>query len=619
MSFQNFLYLDQNLPSHRFPFATMQALEVQISEKVWLICSCDVPQRIPLRIEWPDSLDSVICTINMCPGGEDSSSLDMVDMVHVEENPVSNGTRSPSHLQDDIHSDIADSLFELTPHPKNYMMKYLCDVNGVQLPILGEYFSVALAFAALGALIRGNKASPHMNLSPKFQRVGLECMLKSAMDRLQMLALNAQELEQKVEDGTEATRRDVEAWEDERRILLQRLSVAEAQVSSVQRSRQEDARANEKVVSIFASYEQSWKNQKKKLKREIELLKNEIVGIRNRSLHKGDGGKGCEECKLKVLELEKLEDKLCEKEFLVAAAMDEARSDQHERNQLAGKFAMVEMCVLDLRDKLSKETAKNDELQSAIADVTRKHEEAEIKLMCAMSDLDSVRREIESISAAKMNQDAMVEVLLDDVKNLRKDVDDKEEVIAVLMKRSNIDRQEREELLHQLAQNKAKRKSAETEKDRWKRLAEERARTAPAARDAQKPMRSLGRKPEIDKLSEIQRNHNDEVHGLRSMYVTKLESLQEHLKNYEQKVALLEARILIHSAEGQKRNSKEEDRSSVDMEVKEHVNCHELVTLLQSVVPDVDLIQLDGFSSEIQGGHCLSFLQWTRVVRGIDS
>jgi DNA repair exonuclease SbcCD ATPase subunit len=488
----------------------------------------------------------------------------------MEENMELGEALGASHSEDAIHSDMAGSLFELTPHPKNYMVKFLCDANGVQLPILGEYFGVALAFAALGALIRGNKVAPSMKLTPELQRVGLQVMLKNAMDRLQLLALNAHDLEQKVEDGKEA-------WEEERRLLAQKLSVAEAQVATGHKRRQEDAKANEKVVGIFASYEQTWKNEKKKLKREVELLRNEIISMRKRTL--GTSGQGsCEECKSKLQELEKLEDKLCEKEFLMAAAMDEAKSDQHERNHLAGKLAMVELHVLDLKDRLSKETARSAELQATVADVRKKHEETERK---AMSELERARTE-------KMNQSAMVEELLEELTNVQKDVGEKEEVIAVMMKRSNVDRQEREEMLHQLAVTKAKRKAAETEKDRWKRLAEERARNVPAGRDGQKARRSLGSRVEMDKLSEIQRSHNEEVHDLRAMYVTKLESLQGQLNAYEQKVAFLESRI-----ERQKRQPKQED----------HVNCHELVTLLESIVPDVDVMQqLDGLSSEIQGG-----------------
>ena len=154
----------------------------------------------------------------------------------------------------------------------------------------------------------------------------------------------------------------------------------------------------------------------------------------------------------------------------MAAAMDEAKSDQYERNHLAGKLAMVELHVLDLKDRLSKETARSAELQATLADVRKKHEETERKVM---SELERARTE-------KMNQSAMVEELLEELTNVQKDVGEKEEVIAVMMKRSNIDRQEREEMLHQLAVTKAKWKAAETKKDRWKRLAEERARNVPA-------------------------------------------------------------------------------------------------------------------------------------------
>lgn len=503
------------------------------------------------------------------------------------------------------HSAIAASLFALSPHP-NYMMKFLSDANGEQVPILGEYFGVALAFAALGALIRETTAAPETKLSPKLQRVGLQVMLKSAMDRLQALAVNAQDLEQKVKDGKEATRRDIEAWEAERQTLAQKISVAEAQIASVERGWQEDAKANEGVAGMLASHEQTWRIEKKKLKREVELLRDEIVGLRNRgSLRKGDGEGDCEVCRTKIKELEKLEGQLCEKEFLMAQATQEARADQHERNQLAGKLAMVELCISDLKEKLSKEMAKNAELQEVLADVRRKHEETETQLMCAMSELDSGRREMESVYAAKINQNAIIEELLDNLKNLQKDVNEKEDVIAALVKKSSTERKEREEILHHLSQTKSKRKAVEAEKDRWKRLAEERARNiVPAGRDPHRGLRrSLGSKAELDKLSEIQRTHNEEVHGLRSMYTSKLESLQGQLKNYEEKVSLLEAKIMVHSAQSLKRKTKHDDRSSAGKKAREHVDCHDIVTLIESLVPEVNVMQLDGFGSEIQGQH----------------
>ncbi|XP_024393565.1 uncharacterized protein [Physcomitrium patens] len=529
----------------------------------------------------------------MCSGGDDVTSCNMDD-------PLANEMPIASHSQDDIHSEIAGSLFELTSHPKDYMMKFVCDANGEQLPILSEYFSVALTFAALGGLIRGKKGTPHLELNPKFQRVGLQVMLKNAMDRLQLLALNAQELEKKVIDGKEGTRKDAEAWDAERRTLVQRLSLAEAQIESVKKCRHEDAKANEKVVGIFASHEQAWINEKKKLKREIELLRNEIVVIRKRNVRKVDEGKGCEECRLKVQELEKLEDKLCEKEFLLAAASDEARSDQRERNQLAGKLAMMESCVSNLKEKISKETAKNRELQAVIADISDKHEEAERMLKCATADLASMTGEVKSMSEANVKKNVMVEELSDDLLKLQKDIDDKEEVISVILKKSDIDRKEREDLLLELAHVKSKRKAAEYEKDRWKRLAEERARTCSSGSNALKSRRSLGSKTELDKLSEIRRSCDEEVHGLKSMYMTKLEALQEQLNSYEEKVALLESKIVVHSVVNQKRKPKQEVPNLACVNAKECDNRYDLVTLLESVAPEVDMMLFKRFNPEIQ-------------------
>jgi len=190
----------------------------------------------------------------------------------------------------------------------------------------------------------------------------------------------------------------------------------------------------------------------------------------------------------------------------------------------------------------------------------------------------------------------VIEELWDDLTLLQKDVDEKEEVIAVLLKRASIDREEKEDLSMHLAQAKSKRKAAEAEKDRWKRLAEERARIVPIGKESHRARRSLGSKAELDKISEIQRNHNEEVLGLRSMYVSKLESLEKQLKSYEEKVALLEAKIQVHS----KRIVSEGERSKEAFKLREILNGHELVTLLESMEPDVEAVQFDTVS-EIQG------------------
>lgn len=481
------------------------------------------------------------------------------------------------------------------------MHKFLCNKDGEPLPLLAEYFGVALAFAALGALIRGNKLTSDMKFSPKLQRLGLQVMLKSAMDRLQVLAVNAQDLDQRVKESKDISARDREAWEAERRTLLQKLTVAETQISRAERSRMEDAKANEKVVGIFASYEQGWKNEKKKLKREIEVLRSEIVGLRKRSYLRDSECEGCEVCKEKDKSILDLEDKLSEKEFLMIATMEEAQSEQHERSQLVGKLAMMEMIVSELRGQLSTETAKIVELLEVVADVKKKQEETETNLAYVVNDLETASKEVETLSAVKKNQNVMIEELLDDLAKLQKDLDEKEEIFVVMLKRASMDREEKDELAKEISRSKSKRKAAEAEKENWKRLAEERARVVPSGKDSHRSQRGLGSRVELEKLSEVQRTHNEEVQNLRSMYVAKLKSLEEQLKIYEEKVALLEGKIQTHSSLGFKRMAKEEDRKTELMKVKEIINDHELVTLLESIEPDAERIQPAGAVSEIQG------------------
>ncbi|KAM5557595.1 hypothetical protein ABKV19_024797 [Rosa sericea] len=54
--------------------------------------------------------------------------------------------------------------------------------------------------------------------------------------------------------------------------LLHKLGIAEREIRELKGLRHEDAKANEKVVSIFAAQEQSWLNERKKLRQHIGAL-----------------------------------------------------------------------------------------------------------------------------------------------------------------------------------------------------------------------------------------------------------------------------------------------------------------------------------------------------------
>ncbi|KAK8513207.1 hypothetical protein V6N13_032454 [Hibiscus sabdariffa] len=101
--------------------------------------------------------------------------------------------------------------------------------------------------------------------------------------------------------------------------LVEKLETAEEEIEELKEMRHEDAKANEKVVSIFASQEQGWLMERKKLRLQIGALMNElrvlekkkdeeIAGLNNKlnemeiSMESKD--KMIEEMELKVKELE---------------------------------------------------------------------------------------------------------------------------------------------------------------------------------------------------------------------------------------------------------------------------------------------------------------------------
>lgn len=226
---------------------------------------------------------------------------------------------------DTINLDLVGKLQNLSPGRQKLMTKYFSlGEAGEDCPVLGEYFAVALAFTALGALLRLTNGSTlkkqsrepdesGVKESPRIQRMALDAMLKEAMERLKKLAEERKLLEdtlrerwvlesgvqkERIELLRRATRAEAlvamrieseAAWARERQELLKRVAEAdaqrgyffkqmtesEAQVAELQRIRAEDGKGNARLVGIYATREQAWKLEKIRLTQEIEGLKEQ--------------------------------------------------------------------------------------------------------------------------------------------------------------------------------------------------------------------------------------------------------------------------------------------------------------------------------------------------------
>ncbi|CAK9869341.1 unnamed protein product [Sphagnum jensenii] len=229
-------------------------------------------------------------------------------------------------------TDLVGKLKMLSPGRKKLMSKYFMLKEGESRSLVSEYFGVALAFVALGGMIRDVnllKAKTkqqqqemmmmvdHEREPPKLHRMALEEMLKAAMERLRALAAKTQSLEEKMQErrnmeaGFQYERMELlkramaaetvvvekaeaeAAWRLEKAELQKRVAEADAQrdyffnkmteaeirVTELNRLRAEDGKANAKLVAIYASREQGWKTDKMKLRQEIDLLKERLAKL----------------------------------------------------------------------------------------------------------------------------------------------------------------------------------------------------------------------------------------------------------------------------------------------------------------------------------------------------
>ncbi|BBN18190.1 hypothetical protein Mp_8g00480 [Marchantia polymorpha subsp. ruderalis] len=173
---------------------------------------------------------------------------------------------------------------QLSPVRKHLINTYLQVQDDEALPLLGEYFGVALSFMALGALVRASNSSKKRRKSisdeerldlracSRFQRMALESMLREAMERLRGLAQTAYQTEERVRDLVDA---EVE-MDKEKIVLLSRVEDAEKAVQELRGLRKAEGRANERVMSIVAAKEQDWLKEKRSLQKEIDRLKENL-------------------------------------------------------------------------------------------------------------------------------------------------------------------------------------------------------------------------------------------------------------------------------------------------------------------------------------------------------
>lgn len=226
-------------------------------------------------------------------------------------------------------------------------------------------------------------------------------------------------------------------FDEEKGNLLQRLEDANSEITELKKLRNQDAKANEKVVSIIASQKQNWLKEKYRQRLQVEALMRELRNMEKR----------------KRTSLSELQERLKEKDGLVQSKDKEIEEEKLKRQEVEEKLVKSEKEVQDMREMKERDVKEHSsELwrqKKTFLELASSQRQLEAELSRANKQIDAKRHEIEDLS-------------LEMVK-MRKDLEAKDRILAVLLKKSKLDIAEMHTLLME-----AKMKQDEDEAKSWR-------------------------------------------------------------------------------------------------------------------------------------------------------
>ncbi|OVA08232.1 hypothetical protein BVC80_1101g36 [Macleaya cordata] len=300
------------------------------------------------------------------------------------------------------------------------------------------YFGVSCAFFALELLSRSNMNDVDHQFSETRDR-----MLQGSAHLLGLLVW-------KIQKGEAMERRSE---------LLRKLEKAEIEVAELKKRRSEDAKANEKVVGIFASQEQSWLTERKKLRQQIGALLNELRVLGTK----------------KEETISDLNKKIQEKELFVESRIKALEEEEEgKRKELELKLEKVEDVVKELRETANKEAKEhNSQLwkhKTALIELVSNQRQLEAEMGRALRQLEASKQDLDSVLKQKEESVSMVQNLSMEIVKMRKDSEQKDKILSAMLRKSKIDSAEKEIVLKELKISKSRRKQAELETERWRTL-----------------------------------------------------------------------------------------------------------------------------------------------------
>lgn len=301
------------------------------------------------------------------------------------------------------------------------------------------YFGVSCAFFALQAL-----SNPYVEVErwPEIR----DNMLQGSAKLLGLLVWKAQRKEGSNGGG------DCK--------LIDKLKIAERQVEHLKKMRHEDAKANEKVVGIFASQEQTWLNERRRMRQQIGALMNELRVFEKK---KGEA-------------ISELNHKLKEMEGLVESKDKALKEEEQKRKEIEEKLTKADRDKEELRESAKREAQEHSsELRkhkTAFIELVSNQRQLEAELGRMVKQVEATKQELGSVLEQKVESELIAQKLSMEIAKLHKDYEQKDKILSAMLRKSKLDTAEKQMLLKEVRLSKARRKQAEQETEQWRTVSE---------------------------------------------------------------------------------------------------------------------------------------------------
>ncbi|WOK99224.1 myosin-9-like [Canna indica] len=250
----------------------------------------------------------------------------------------------------------------------------------------------------------------------------------------------------------------VEKAQRRREVLEAKLRKAGSEVEELKRRRTEDAKANEKVVSIFAAREQSWIAERKSLRHQIQALLKELCNLKSSNDES----------------ISNLKKRLQGEEELMATMNESLEEESKRRKDSDKKLELAEQAAEELRERLKKEAqGHSDELwkhKTTLMELLSNQCRMESKINHALEQFEAAKENLKEVIQQKEEADAMVEKLSGDVAKIQRDCEQKDKILSAMLRKSKIDTAEKQMLLKEVNILKVKKRQAELEIERWRKI-----------------------------------------------------------------------------------------------------------------------------------------------------